>query len=103
MALLPSDIASCERGTDITRCTLPAGSMTSIDIDCGSTKRLESPRYAISPPMRPLYAFAVAEVLSAMTLAHATDRKSTRLNSSHRCISYAVFCLKKKKQEEKQT
>src|SRR5437879_6918623 len=32
--------------------------------------------------------FVVAEVL---------DRKSTRLNSSHRCISYAVFCLKKKK------
>src|SRR5436189_4608039 len=28
------------------------------------------------------------------------DRKSTRLNSSHRCISYAVFCLKKKKQEK---
>src|SRR5437764_5675977 len=27
----------------------------------------------------------------------ALDRKSTRLNSSHRCISYAVFCLKKKK------
>src|SRR5436189_919284 len=26
----------------------------------------------------------------------AVDRKSTRLNSSHRCISYAVFCLKKK-------
>src|SRR5437879_8610745 len=27
------------------------------------------------------------------------DRKSTRLNSSHRCISYAVFCLKKKKNQ----
>src|SRR5437867_10728372 len=27
----------------------------------------------------------------------AEDRKSTRLNSSHRTISYAVFCLKKKK------
>src|SRR3712207_7859273 len=27
-----------------------------------------------------------------------TDRKSTRLNSSHANISYAVFCLKKKKQ-----
>src|SRR5207248_3903092 len=26
-----------------------------------------------------------------------TDRKSTRLNSSHRTISYAVFCLKKKR------
>src|SRR5437879_10156852 len=28
--------------------------------------------------------------------AGPVDRKSTRLNSSHRCISYAVFCLKKK-------
>src|SRR5947208_7313161 len=27
-----------------------------------------------------------------------TDRKSTRLNSSHQIISYAVFCLKKKKE-----
>src|SRR6266516_6760256 len=27
------------------------------------------------------------------------DRKSTRLNSSHRTISYAVFCLKKKKED----
>src|SRR5438445_2358405 len=30
----------------------------------------------------------------------STDRKSTRLNSSHANISYAVFCLKKKKKEE---
>src|SRR5690348_17713875 len=29
----------------------------------------------------------------------ASDRKSTRLNSSHPSISYAVFCLKKKKQK----
>src|SRR5437762_9722315 len=29
-----------------------------------------------------------------------SDRKSTRLNSSHRCISYAVFCLKKKKKSQ---
>src|SRR5437764_10688986 len=29
-----------------------------------------------------------------------SDRKSTRLNSSHRCISYAVFCLKKKKEND---
>src|SRR5437588_3570730 len=28
------------------------------------------------------------------------DRKSTRLNSSHTVISYAVFCLKKKKREQ---
>src|SRR5437763_426883 len=33
--------------------------------------------------------------------APVKDRKSTRLNSSHRCISYAVFCLKKKKKIKK--
>src|SRR2546426_8736319 len=32
-----------------------------------------------------------------------TDRKSTRLNSSHLVISYAVFCLKKKKKKKIQT
>src|SRR5947207_7293184 len=31
------------------------------------------------------------------------DRKSTRLNSSHTVISYAVFCLKKKKKKSKDT
>src|SRR5437867_6922295 len=31
------------------------------------------------------------------------DRKSTRLNSSHRTISYAVFCLKKKKEKKNNT
>src|SRR2546426_12407836 len=35
---------------------------------------------------------------SGRTLA-GTDRKSTRLNSSHLVISYAVFCLKKKKKK----
>src|SRR3712207_7714599 len=33
--------------------------------------------------------------------SQSTDRKSTRLNSSHANISYAVFCLKKKKQFKK--
>src|SRR5437879_9669584 len=36
-------------------------------------------------------------LLLASLAGEARDRKSTRLNSSHRCISYAVFCLKKKK------
>src|SRR5258708_26671274 len=31
--------------------------------------------------------------------ARRSDRKSTRLNSSHQIISYAVFCLKKKKED----
>src|SRR3712207_7900275 len=34
---------------------------------------------------------------------HTTDRKSTRLNSSHANISYAVFCLKKKKNSKRTT
>src|SRR3712207_7767656 len=33
----------------------------------------------------------------------SVDRKSTRLNSSHANISYAVFCLKKKKQQDLQS
>src|SRR5206468_10659413 len=40
-----------------------------------------------------------ADVQSARV--HAQDRKSTRLNSSHDQISYAVFCLKKKKKSRK--
>src|SRR3712207_8517504 len=50
--------------------------------------------------LRPL--LVVAVLLLVAPVAHAahlpdTDRKSTRLNSSHANISYAVFCLKKKK------
>src|SRR5947207_12613809 len=37
-------------------------------------------------------------VITSVDRGHAQDRKSTRLNSSHTVISYAVFCLKKKKQ-----
>src|SRR5207248_6594855 len=41
---------------------------------------------------------AIGETLVAVLLILGlADRKSTRLNSSHRTISYAVFCLKKKK------
>src|SRR5689334_23995275 len=44
--------------------------------------------------------FAVAGNITSLTIVDAPvirDRKSTRLNSSHSSISYAVFCLKKKK------
>src|SRR5438105_9024237 len=37
---------------------------------------------------------------SSRSVAPGEDRKSTRLNSSHEWISYAVFCLKKKKKEK---
>src|SRR5690625_834940 len=38
-----------------------------------------------------------------VSIVVGTDRKSTRLNSSHVAISYAVFCLKKKKKIKRQT
>src|SRR3712207_7109773 len=41
--------------------------------------------------------FRLHEGMFATYEAQAGDRKSTRLNSSHANISYAVFCLKKKK------
>src|SRR5256885_9945065 len=40
---------------------------------------------------------AAGDLDLAYKLPRARDRKSTRLNSSHLVISYAVFCLKKKK------
>src|SRR2546430_11504085 len=50
------------------------------------------------------FAFTVAILVISTNLVHLkllvlinVDRKSTRLNSSHSQISYAVFCLKKKK------
>src|SRR5256885_7665932 len=42
----------------------------------------------------------VAEVEACVRQVGTRDRKSTRLNSSHLVISYAVFCLKKKKNKE---
>src|SRR5256885_11847322 len=41
--------------------------------------------------------------LDVLRWLHEQDRKSTRLNSSHLVISYAVFCLKKKKTEKSTT
>src|SRR5438445_7338471 len=46
--------------------------------------------------------FFASRSRSAIRLNPSADRKSTRLNSSHANISYAVFCLKKKKSEQKQ-
>src|SRR5438477_7117918 len=43
--------------------------------------------------------FTAAEIEAMASAAGLRDRKSTRLNSSHMSISYAVFCLKKKRKE----
>src|SRR5260221_8109773 len=45
----------------------------------------------------------VVEASGPLTWKYCRDRKSTRLNSSHTVISYAVFCLKKKKKKKTKT
>src|SRR5437762_9131512 len=71
---------------------------------------LDSDAYFRSTVQRPRlanYTTQIEALLRKMTLEEKVgqmtqleiDRKSTRLNSSHRCISYAVFCLKKKKKK----
>src|SRR3712207_6857763 len=50
-----------------------------------------------SQALRYAASIGVGCAISAVMLAWLADRKSTRLNSSHANISYAVFCLKKKK------
>src|SRR3712207_6942421 len=54
---------------------------------------------ALARPSNPDVTEKLAEARKQQRLAtlYAEDRKSTRLNSSHANISYAVFCLKKKK------
>src|SRR3712207_8373105 len=56
-----------------------------------------SDRLARSSAHRP---FVLGHVRQYTRLGTCQDRKSTRLNSSHANISYAVFCLKKKKRHE---
>src|SRR5438034_2539321 len=61
-------------------------------------------RDRLLPPLAPGDLVAIRDVGaygSAMASNYNRDRKSTRLNSSHTVISYAVFCLKKKKNKKR--
>src|SRR5207249_7292605 len=51
-------------------------------------------------PGRATVSRSATESINRPTAAKRGDRKSTRLNSSHVSISYAVFCLKKKKKQK---
>src|SRR3712207_1524909 len=61
-----------------------------------SMPRYDAERFGFAPRASPRQSDVM---IVAGTLCNKIDRKSTRLNSSHANISYAVFCLKKKKQE----
>src|SRR3712207_8577512 len=70
----------------------------------GCGLRLELPGFAIPAPAHPDDSGSPVDVVSTQRSqltapqsgVHGGDRKSTRLNSSHANISYAVFCLKTK-------
>src|SRR2546427_850791 len=70
------------------------------------TKR-SAPRATACPPTSIAPALLTPDIATIFTAGHSrrsrpiVDRKSTRLNSSHSQISYAVFCLKKKKKTTK--
>src|SRR5207248_11414502 len=88
----PPDIytLSLHDALPISRCSLIPGKTR------GHRPRLQfsrRPESTLSPPRT--YPFWIYHFT-----ARSIDRKSTRLNSSHRTISYAVFCLKKKKKKK---
>src|SRR5690554_7608586 len=83
--------------TAVTRCTLIGALATAtpafaLDIRIGYLQFV--------PDQGPVLSNVIPEPEDA-GLRGTEDRKSTRLNSSHVRISYAVFCLKKKKKKDK--
>src|SRR2546430_4225138 len=61
------------------------------------TTLFRSDATGITPGAKADFAGGIGPALDGMATPTYLDRKSTRLNSSHSQISYAVFCLKKKK------
>src|SRR5438045_6406117 len=62
-----------------------------------TSKRVGNKKKKAAMRSRPFLFYSRAEVRRLLRWNGRGDRKSTRLNSSHLGISYAVFCLKKKK------
>src|SRR5688500_16244189 len=62
---------------------------------------LDSHEWGVEKPDPRLFKLALEQSRADASRTVHVDRKSTRLNSSHLVISYAVFCLKKKKQQHR--
>src|SRR3712207_7387135 len=74
--------------TTLFRSLVSAGVRVAMGTDAGNPGTAHGPS---------VYREMEAMQAAGMTATDVLDRKSTRLNSSHANISYAVFCLKKKK------
>src|SRR2546421_2274876 len=101
LILIAAGLSACA-----TRAALPSGAPPSGESPSGTTQpEPPIPGQAVpAPPEQPAPGaprqFHLGPAASAL-VTQARDRKSTRLNSSHDQISYAVFCLKKKKNKSK--
>src|SRR5256885_5540406 len=82
-------------------CARPCSTFLNVSLHMGAP---DSPSWRLRASLEFVAGFSAAALEFCAPTAGAaafqdTDRKSTRLNSSHLVISYAVFCLKKKKKE----
>src|SRR5207248_11002544 len=77
--------------------SMPASAMTHVDADhvVGLDEIPALISRLVREPVHPTKEDEVSDEAPRENAYSALDRKSTRLNSSHRTISYAVFCLKK--------
>src|SRR5438874_3885747 len=75
-------------------------SLGSLTVSCDALRAGQQTINMSADPDRAAALVAKFKSLPGVLAAGWTDRKSTRLNSSHVEISYAVFCLKKKKKKE---
>src|SRR5437867_10626464 len=116
MAAVEHQQSAIQKAADWFAETILAGRMVHL-FGCGHSRILVEemwPRYGSFPGFNPIVELSLTfhslvvgsngqrqamflENVSGLAERILRDRKSTRLNSSHRTISYAVFCLKKKK------
>src|SRR5690348_18120410 len=76
---------------------LIAGFLVAVITGDVSSQYVGAQFFDLAAPLLTGLATGIAATSAARTRGKGPDRKSTRLNSSHPSISYAVFCLKKKK------
>src|SRR5438552_13770386 len=96
---LPSCVASARRllaAVSVFAFVPGAGQAAAPGITGTSFSLAASPAYVTQPDGALIYSWGYGCAAPPPT----SDRKSTRLNSSHQIISYAVFCLKKKKTQQ---
>src|SRR5437667_1496016 len=95
-------VSSCVLGGILTLLAVCATSCSTSDLGAPTASN-SGKYYAVSVKQAEFYFYGPQQAngpdqkLPQDTLVMLIDRKSTRLNSSHITISYAVFCLKKKK------